>query len=145
MAILSYEYNELKKYLIARDIFIESDTLKLALLTNVYVPNLSTDKIWGDISTHEVATGAGYTTGGETLTGVTVTNTTNLKIDANDVTWTALTKTFRYGVIYANVTRNTFVNPLIACYLFDNTPADVVVSGTNWTVQWSASGILMVF
>ena len=144
MAILSYKYTELKKYLIARDIEIEADTLKLALVTSSYTPSLA-HTIWGDVSANEVATGSGYTTGGEALTGVAVTNTTNLKIDANDVTWTALTKTFRYGVLYANVTRNTFVNPLIAYYLFDDTPANVVVSGTNWTVQWSSSGLLMVF
>lgn len=43
-----------------------SDTIKIALLTSSYTPNLDTHDFFDDI-TNEVANGNGYTTGGATL------------------------------------------------------------------------------
>jgi hypothetical protein len=101
-----------------------------------------------DVGYHEVATGDGYTTGGATLASKTLTRSTwKTTFDAADVTFSALTKTFRYGVLYKVGTVTDpqggpdIVNPLYAYILFDDTPADVVVSGTDYVVQWSSLGI----
>jgi hypothetical protein len=50
---------------------------------------------------------------------------------------------WRYGVLYANVTRNTKVKPLIALLLGNDAPADIpsTPAGTNLVVQWNASGV----
>lgn len=64
-------------------------TWKLALL-NGYTPDVDTDSEWADISAFEVAL-SGYTAGGETLTGVTVTLVSGeARLDADDVTWASL-------------------------------------------------------
>jgi hypothetical protein len=125
-----------------------SDTLKLALVTSAYTPDLDAHTVWGDVSTHEVADGDGYATGGATLASKTLTRSTwKTTFDAADVTFSALTKTFRYGVIYkvGTVTDpqggTDIVNPLYAYVLFDDTPADIAVSGTDYVVQWSSLGI----
>jgi hypothetical protein len=89
----------------------------------------------------------GYTDGGEALTGKTVTSTDSPsqgKFDAADLTWTALTATFRYGIMYAAKSTGSpaIVNPLIGYILLDATPADITVSGVDYTIQWSPSGII---
>lgn len=101
-----------------------------------------------DVGYHEVATGDGYTTGGATLPSKTLTRSTwKTTFDAADVTFSALTKTFRYGVLYVDGTKTDpeggpdIVNPLYAYILFDDTPANVVVVSTDYVVQWSSLGI----
>lgn len=137
-------YNSFREYVADGTVDLDNDTLKLALVTSGYSTPSTSHTIWGDVSANEVAAGAGYTTGGASLTQTWVRAGGITTLDSPDITFTALTKTFRYGVIYANVTRGGIVNPLILYYLFDNTPADIVVAGVNWTVTFSAGGILVV-
>lgn len=127
---------------------LATDSFKLALLDSAYTPDLGNDKVWADVSGHEVAVGDGYTAGGEALTGVTLTRVGAITtFSADDVTWIELTKTFRYGVLYVDATKadpgggGDIVKPLYAYVLFDDTPADIEVSGTDWVVQWSSAGI----
>ena len=145
-------YNKFKQYAFDGTIDLKNDTIKVLLVTSAYTFSATHD-ILADVITSpspEVAAIAspynGYTTGGETLSGQAVTFTdspSQSKFDANDVTWTALTATFRGAVIYASGTLgdDNVVDPLIAYILFDTTPADVVVNGINYTIQWSANGI----
>jgi hypothetical protein len=51
-----------------------SDTIKIALLTNAYTPGLDTHEVYSDL-TSEVASGGGYTTGGNALASKTLTVT----------------------------------------------------------------------
>ena len=125
-----------------------SDTIKLALVKSTYTPDLDAHTVWADVSANEVATGDGYTTGGAEVTGKTLTRAAAITtFDAADVTWTALTKTFRYGVLYVAGTKTDpqggadIVNPLIGIVLFDDSPADITVSGVDYTAQWSSLGI----
>ena len=127
---------------------LKEDTIKLALVASTYTPDLDAHTIWGDVSANEVADGDGYTAGGEALTGVTLTRVGAITtFGADNVTWIELTKTFRYGVLYVDATKADpeggadIVNPLYAYVLFDDTPADIEVSGTDWVVQWSSAGI----
>lgn len=121
----------------------DTDTIKVALVTSSYTfsaahtifDNGADDAT--DPSFNEVATGDGYTTGGETLTA----SASNTALDAVDVTWSALTKTFRGGIVYKSGTANGLVNPLVGYILFDDTPADIVVSGIDFVLVWNASGL----
>jgi hypothetical protein len=115
----------------------DTDTFNLALVANTYTFSGAHTQ-WSDVSTHEVANGDGYTTGGAALANQTLTNT---KIDADDVTFTALTKVFRYGVLYKVGTANGLTNPLVGCILFDDTPADVSVTNINFSILWDSLGI----
>lgn len=119
--------------------------IMLALVTSSYTPSAA-HTIWdpgtdnaADPSYNEVANGAGYTTGGAALASLSVNST---RFDAADVAWAALTKTFRYGILYLNDTVGGIVKPVIAVILFDSTPADISMSGGTFTVQWNASGII---
>lgn len=57
------------------NIKLTSDNIKLALVGSGYTPNLATDQYWSTPQVNEITT-AGYTAGGSTLTGVSVTATT---------------------------------------------------------------------
>ena len=135
MATTFTAYDHLWKMLNTGGIDLDTDTLKVALVTSAYTPSGAHTQ-WSDVSANEVANGAGYTIGGIALSGVAVTN---VNVDYNDVTWTALTKTFRYAVIYKVGTGNGLTNPLLAYLLLDSTPADVVSAGSNYTIQWNST------
>lgn len=123
---------------------LNSSTLKLALVSSSYAFS-ATASAWSEISGNEVATGSGYTTGGAALTNVTLTETGGVCVlDADNVTFTALTKTFRGAVVYAEGTFETVVNPVLFYILFDNTPADQVIAGIDFVVSWNTSGILAI-
>jgi hypothetical protein len=51
-----------------------SDTIKLALVSSSYTPNLTTDEYWSTPQADEI-TGTGYTAGGATLASKTATQT----------------------------------------------------------------------
>lgn len=51
-----------------------------------------------------------------------------------NVRWSALTKTFRYGVFYFSGSVGGLTDPLIACALFDDTPADTTVTASDWAI-----------
>jgi hypothetical protein len=148
MAQVMYQYYEAGLNRNRGVINLVSDAIRLALVDSDYTPDLDADTVWADVSTHEVADGDGYTTGGALLTGKTLTRDGALTtFDANDVTFSALTKTFRYGVLYVDGTKTDpgggadIVNPLFAYILFDDTPTDVTVAGVDYVVNWSSLGI----
>ncbi len=142
MATTLEVFNSFRRDIADGTIDLDSANVYLALVTSSYTKNLA-NTICSDISTNAVATGAGYTTGGLALASNDVTYSgTTATFDAADVTWTALTKTFRFGILYINATVNSIVKPLIGVILFDSTPADVTVGGVDFTINWNASGIL---
>lgn len=124
---------------------LATDPFKLALLANTYTPDFDLHTVWADVSAHEIADGDGYTAGGASLAGQTLTRSDwKTTFDANDIIFTNLTKTFRYGVLYVNDTKvfgGSIVKPLYAYILFDDTPADIVLNGVDYRVQWSSLGI----
>ncbi len=138
MSVSITKYTSFKQYIADGTIDLENANISLALVTSSYTPSIA-HTIWADVSANEVATGSGYSTGGTALTTPSVTA---VRWDADDVTFSSLTKTFRYGVIYINATVNSIVKPLIAYILFDTTPADTVIAGNDFTVQWDATGIM---
>lgn len=142
MASTTTLYNALRKYLADGTIDLDSDTIKVALVNSGYTPDAA-HVHYADVSANEVANGSGYVTGGQTLANKVSSYTgANGKWTADNPVWAGLTKTFRYAVVYAVKTANGVTNPLIAVILLDNTPADVVVSGADYSIQWNAAGII---
>jgi len=140
-------YDSFYDALARKKINLASDTLKLLLVTSAYTPSQAHNVLADVLSSPSPEVEAvaspdnGYTTGGETLTGVTLTQSgspVRSKLDANDVTWTALTATFRYGILYDDTATD---KDLIAYLIFDTTPADITISAIDFIVQWSSSGI----
>ena len=121
---------------------------RIALVSSAWTPVPSTNEVWADVSANEIANGNGYTTGGGTLTGVTLSQTAGtVKFTSSAFVWTASggsIPAWRYGVVYYSGTLNSKVNPLVGYFLGDSTPADVpaTTSGNTLTITPNASGIL---
>ena len=123
---------------------------RLALVTSAWTPNPATDELWAVASANEIANGNGYTTGGINPGSITLNQTSGVvKWTGNPVVWTASggsIPAWRYGVMYYLGTLNSKVNPLVAYFLGDATPADVpaTTSGNTLTITPNASGIITV-
>lgn len=117
----------------------DGDTIKVALVTSSFTPNIDTMDYFDDV-TNEVS-GTGYTAGGATLASPTVTlDTTNDRVDfdAADTSWTTSTITARGAVIYKS-TGTASTSPIIA---FIDFTTDQVSSAGTFLITWNASGIL---
>lgn len=121
----------------------DSDTIKVALLTNSYAPDQDAHNYFDDVVGFEV-TGTGYTAGGETLGNKTnsynaATNT--ITLDADDVTWSASTITARYAVVYDATPGTNATRPLIGYVDFGS---DQSSSNGNFTITWDSTGIVRI-
>jgi len=135
--IVSKLYATAMKQLGNKEIDWDTDTIKVMLTTSSYTPNQQTHDYKNDV-TNEISGAIGYTTGGATLAGKTVTTSTlTTTYDANDVSWTTATFTFRYAIIYVD-TGVASTSPLI-CYI--DFGSDVSISTGTVTIQFNASGI----
>ncbi len=135
-------YNSAKVKLMNGGIDLDTDTIKCALVTSSYTPDIDTHDFYDDV-TNEVANGNGYTTGGATLAGVAVAvdNTNNrAEFDATDSSWTTATITARGAVIYKS-TGVAGTSPLIAYVDFGT---DKSSSGGTFTITWNAEGIIQL-
>ena len=136
-------YNSFKVDIMDGSIDLDTDTIKVVLVTSSYSPDIDTHTQYSHI-TNQV-TGTGYTAGGATLANKSVTvDTTNdrAKFDADDTTWTSASVTARGAIIYKyvdNAGSPADTSPLI-CY--KDFGADVTSTNGDFTIKWSADGIL---
>jgi hypothetical protein len=85
--------NRLKYLLATKAIDFAADTFKIILMQTGFVFNDSTHFLYADVAGNELGTGNGYTAGGNTLAGVTVTEDNvddRCEIVWNNTTWTAV-------------------------------------------------------
>lgn len=125
--------------LITNGVNLQTATLSIRLVTSSYTFNAA-HTVWDngaddatDPSFNEAAAGSGYSTGGVILTGMVADNDS---IVFDDVTWTALTKTFRHVIGVVNGTVGALTNPLLFRLLPDSAPADVISNGSNYSILW---------
>jgi hypothetical protein len=97
-------YNRFKANLMNKEIDLEGDTIKVALLDNTHSFS-ATDNVWADVSANEI-TGTGYTANGQNLAGKSVTQASTTKWDATDIEWTSATFTAHHAVIYDDTLAN---------------------------------------
>ena len=117
---------------------MDNDTFKCMLVNASYTPNFETHTNKTDV-TNEIS-GTGYTAGGEALTSVAMTSSSDgtgtIKWDADDVSWTSSTlSAVRAGVIYDDTVTN---DRLIAYIDFGG---DFSTTSGTFQIQWNASGI----
>jgi len=132
----SVVYNSFKNAIMGGGINLSADTVKVALVS-AYTPDIDNDTTYADIS-GEIIGSTGYTTGGNTLTNLSLSqdNTDNEGVwDADDITWTAATITASAAVIYDT----TYSNQLICFVDFGSSKSS---SSSNFTIQWNSEGIL---
>lgn len=134
-------YNSGKTKLINGGIDLDTDTIKVALLTSSYTPSIDSHDFFDDVSANE-SSGTGYTAGGATLASVTVTqdNTNDRAVfDASDVSWPSSTiANARYAVIYKS-TGTAATSALIGYIDLGSTKSS---NGDTFKIEWNASGIL---
>lgn len=132
-------YNAFKKNIMNGGIDLDTNTIKVMLVTLSYTPDQDTHEDRADV-TNEVS-GTGYSAGGATLanTAVTQDNTDNEGVfDADDVTWSSSSITARGAVLYKST--GTASTDLLICYL--DFGSDKTSSSGNFTIQWNAEGIV---
>ena len=136
-------YGNFLKQALNKEIDFDSDTIKVALLSNAYTPDQDAHDYFDDVVAHQV-TGTGYTSGGNTLANKTNTynSATNvIVLDADDVTWASSTITARYAVIYDATPATDATRPLIGYVDFGS---DQSSSNGNFTITWDSTGIVRV-
>lgn len=136
-------YGNVMKAAFNKEVDFDSDTIKVALVSSAYTPNQDSHDYWDDVSANEVS-GAGYTAGGQALTGKTVTydSATNTTIlDANDSVWAGSTVTARYAVVYDDSGATAGQKALIG---YQDFGSDQSSTNGNFTVQWDSTGIVRI-
>lgn len=119
----------------------DTDTIKVALATSSYTPNVDTHDFFNDV-TNEI-TGTGYTAGGATLGSKTVvydTASDQIRLDAADTTWTTSTLTARYAIVYKD-TGTASTSPLLG---YVNFGADVSTTAGTFQITWDSTGIVVI-
>lgn len=125
-----------------------NDTIKCALFTNTITPNFTTDTAFGvaPYNANEVS-GTGYSTGGVTLSGETVSPTTtsgSLTFDANDAQWTSATFSGARAALIWDDTLTITPGPADAVVCLVNLGADYGVTAGTFTIQWATTGIFAI-
>ncbi len=136
-------YGQFLSQALNKEIDWDTDTIKVALLTNAYTPDQDANNYLDDVVAYEV-TGTGYTAGGSTLANKTnsYNSATNvITLDADDVTWSSSTITARYAVIYDASPATNATKPLIGYVDFGS---DQSSSNGNFTITWDATGIVRI-
>ena len=137
MAVTITLYNQAAK-LFAEGSNAATDTYKVKLYSAATF-NASDNTILGITGT-EATTGTGYTAGGKSLTGVSVTTVTtnDAKFDADDVVWTAVggSITASYAVLYNDTDLN---DPPLAFIDFGGSQS--AGDTTDFKIVWNTSGI----
>jgi len=135
-------YNDFKESIMNGSIDLDTDTIKVALVTSSYTPDQDAHDFFDDV-TNEVS-GTGYTAGGATLASKTVTqdNTNNRGVfDAADTSWTNTSIASIRGAVIYKSTGTASTSRLIAYIDFATDYA--VINGT-FQITWHADGILYI-
>ena len=107
MAILQGLTTSFKQQMVQGQQNLSANTLKMALYTGFATLNLDTTVY---SATNEI-TGTGYTAGGETMSGVTISTNADgvVYINFNNVVWTSASFTTRGALIYNTSQSNASV------------------------------------
>ena len=134
-------YNSFKQKIMDGSIDLDTDTIRVALVTSTYTPNIDTHEDYADI-TNEVV-GTAYVAEGAALASKAVTkDTTNDRgmFDAADVTWAASTITARAAIVYKD--SGTAATSWFICYV--DFGSDKVSTAGDFKITWDTAGILYI-
>lgn len=136
----SVVYNSFKRDIMNGSIDLDTDTIKVMLVTSSYAADIDAHTKRSNI-TNEVS-GTGYSAGGVALgsLAVTVDNTDDEGVfDAADTTWTSSTITARGAVLYKSRGGASSADELI-CYI--DFGADKISDAGDFVIQWNTEGII---
>lgn len=133
--------NDAKKSILNNEFNWSGNTYKLGLLTSSHTNDIDTQQYWSDVSANETS-GTGYTAGGATVSGLTATvdDINDIAyLDATDLTFSTVTITFRYGVLYES-TGTPSTSKIVA--IIDFTGADLACYAGDFAITWATDGII---
>jgi hypothetical protein len=133
MTVTTNEYTHFKDVCLD-DLDWNTTPLKIALVEDSYTLSLAHTLASDVLISHECS-GAGYTAGGNTLAGLTITNG---QVAVNPSAWTGLTVNVRYVLLYASGTIHGLTNPVLL--LFD-LGSILNLSAVDWTFSWTSNVI----
>jgi hypothetical protein len=84
--------NECRYLLLKKVMDFSADTFKIRVMASGFVFNKDSHTVWADVSASELANGNGYVTGGNTLSGISVTKDDTLdrgRAVWGNTSWTA--------------------------------------------------------
>jgi hypothetical protein len=142
MSVTVKAYGNLVLGILNKEVDWDSDTIKVSLHTSSYSPDQDTHDFQDDLTNEVSSSGTNYTTGGNTLASKTTGYTagTNVaKFSAGSVTFSAVTLTARYAVVYDASGGSAGANRLIAYVDFG---ADVSPVAGDLVITWNAAGIV---
>lgn len=126
MAITQAMCSSFKQQLLLGEHDMDTDTIKIALYTSAATLGASTTVY----TTSDEVVGTGYTAGGNTLTGASVSlSGTTAFVDFSDTTWSTATITARGALIYNSSKSNKAVAVL-------DFGGDKTSTAGNFTVQF---------
>jgi hypothetical protein len=129
MAIVQSMVSSFKQQILLGEHDLDTDVIKIAL----YTSEATLDAATTAYSTSNEVVGVGYTAGGNTLTGATVSlSGTTAYVDFADTTWAASTITARAALIY----NSSKSNKAIAVLDFGS---DKTTTANNFTIQFPAN------
>lgn len=141
MAALKWKlYNTAKLGIGSGLIDLDTHTFKMALFLSGSNCNTLTHDEFADLTNQASATTSGYTTGGQTITTVTWTNSSGtITFNCDDVEWVALSAgiTARFAVIYDDTAAG---DPLL-CVCDLNGSDTTATVGNAFRVVINASGV----
>jgi hypothetical protein len=139
----SYMYGKAILAVLNKEVDWAADTIKVMLCTSSYVANQDTHDYKDDV-TNEISD-ASYTAGGKALSSATIAydaGTNIIKLDAADLTWTALTAPeVRYAVVYDDTPATDATKPLLGFIDFDE---NLACAAADLVITWSADGIFEI-
>lgn len=143
MAVTAKLYGAFIAAVLNKEADLSSDTIKAMVCSSSYTPDQDTHAYKDDVT--DELSGAGYPSGGFTVTGVTVSydsGSNTVKVDGDDISESGVTlSAARYLVLYDATPGSDATRPLIGWVDFDG---DQSVSNADFDVVWSASGIATV-
>ena len=126
---------------------LKNNTFKVTLHGPQFLASVDTHTVFADV-VDELATGTGYTNGGQILTNVTLSlDYATVTFDCDDPTWTATggDLTAHYFVIRKDGTVSAVVNPLIGYGRLDTTPAGVTaLAGHPLSILVNQKGLFTI-
>lgn len=147
MAVTSHVYTQLVKSLVDKKADLDSDVLKVALLSSYNVGSTQdtaqyvADVITGAVAV-EVANGNGYTTGGRTLTSVSFTSSGHVySLNCADPVWEDSSIVATHALFYDATPGSALTNPVLCYWDLGGT-----TSSTNSTflLAIDSSGLLTI-
>lgn len=123
-----------------------SDTIDYVLCTSSYTPAPDTDSTYANVSSFELTTGGGYTSGGTVLTGTTWSQSgSTITFNAGNISYSSSTITAKYVVAIQRAGASLASTDKLLCYCDLNSGGGSVSSSNGtFAINWNASGLFTV-